>query len=71
MRFRNELYGYNTTRKYKKKIYRNIKQGLLKKLNGRKIGLGTIMIPKYAVASLEKMLDSYKILYKEIEAGVY
>lgn len=71
MRFRNELYGYNTTRKYKKKTYKNIKQGLLKKLNGIKIGLGTVMVPKHAFASLEKMLDSYKVLYKERGAWVY
>lgn len=71
MRFRNQLYGYNTTRKYKRKAYKNIKPGLLKELDGRKIGLGTIMIPKHTLASLEKMLDSYKILYKEIEAWVY
>ena len=71
MRFRNELYGYNTTRKYKKKIYNNIKQGLLEKLNGIKVGLGTVMVPKHALASLEKMLDSYKIVYKEREAWVY
>lgn len=71
MRFRNELYGYNTARKYKKKIYKNITPGLLKKLNGRKIGLGTIMIPKHTLSKLEKLLDSYKILYKEIEAWIY
>lgn len=71
MRFRNELYGYNTTRKYKKKTYKNIKQGLLKKLNGLKVGLGTVMVPKHALAQLEKMLDSYKIAYKEREAWVY
>lgn len=71
MRFRNELYGYNTTRKYKKKTYNNIKLGLLKKLNGIKIGLGTIMVPKHALARLEETLDSYKVLYKEREAWVY
>lgn len=71
MRFRNELYGYNTTRIYKKKTYNNIKQGLLEKLNGIKIGLGTVMVPKHALAPLEKMLDSYKIVYKERAAWVY
>ena len=71
MRFRNELYGYNTTRKYKKKTYNNVKQGLLERLSGIKIGLGTVMVPKYALAPLEKMLDSYKIAYKEREAWVY
>lgn len=71
MRFRNELYGYNTTRKYKKKTYKNIKQGLLKKLNGIKIGLGTVMVPKHALALLEERLDSYKVLYKEREVWVY
>lgn len=71
MRFRNELYGYSTMRKYKKKTYKNIKQGLLKKLDGLKVGLGTVMVPRHALASLEKMLDSYKIAYKEREAWVY
>lgn len=71
MRFRNELYGYNTMRKYKKKTYKNIKQGLLEKLSGIKIGLGTVMVPKHALAPLEKMLEAYKIVYKEREAWVY
>ena len=71
MRFRNELYGYNTARKYKRKTYKNVKPGLLEKLDGRKIGLGTVMLPKRALAALEKMLDSYKVGYKEIEAWVY
>lgn len=71
MRFRNELYGYNTTRRYKKKTYNNIKPGLLKELNGIKVGLGTIMVPKHALIRLEEKLDSYKVLYKEREAWVY
>lgn len=71
MRFRNELYGYNTARKYKKKTFKFIKEGLLEELNGIKIGLGTVMVPKHALASLEKMLDSYKIVYNEREAWVY
>ncbi len=71
MRFRNELYGYSTMRKYKKKTYKNIKQGLLDKLNGIRIGLGTVMVPKHALAPLEKMLGAYKIAYKEREAWVY
>lgn len=71
MRFRNELYGYSTTRKYKKKTYKNIKQGLLEKLSGIKIGLGTVMVPKHALAALEKMLEAYKVAYKEREAWVY
>lgn len=71
MRFRNELYGYSTMRKYKKKTYKNIKQGLLERLSGIKIGLGTVMVPKHALAPLEKMLEAYKVTYKEREAWVY
>jgi predicted nucleotidyltransferase len=71
MRFRNELYGYNTTRRYKEKVYKNVTPGLLKKLNGIKLSLGTVMVPKHALAPLEKMLDSYKIMYKEREVWVY
>jgi hypothetical protein len=58
-------------KKYKTKIYTITKQGLVKKLGGRKVGIGTFMIPKENFSQLEKTLDSFNILYKTIDAWIY
>ncbi|MCQ9206679.1 MAG: nucleotidyltransferase domain-containing protein [Omnitrophica bacterium] len=71
MKLRNILFGYKTRKKHKKKIYTATKPGLVKKLGGRKIGIGTFMLPKENLSQLEKVLNSFNILYKTIDTWIY
>lgn len=71
MKLKNILFGYKTKKRYKKKVYTTIKIGLVKKLGGRKIGIGTFMIPKENLGQLEKALDRFNILYKIIDTWIY
>ncbi|HSE83085.1 MAG TPA: nucleotidyltransferase domain-containing protein [Thermodesulfobacteriota bacterium] len=71
MRLRNQLYGYETKKRYKNKVYRTKKPGLLDELNGRRLGIATFMIPKRNLTAVERLLDSFEVDYKEIDAWVY
>lgn len=71
MKLKNILFGYKTKKRHKKKVYTTTKIGLVKKLEGRKIGIGTFMIPKENLAQLEKTLNSFNILYKIVDTWIY
>lgn len=71
MRLRNQLYGYETKKRYKNKVYRTKKPGLLDELNGRRLGIATFMIPKKNLTAVERLLDSFEVDYKEIDAWIY
>lgn len=71
MKLKNILFGYKTKKKYKRKVYTTTKQGLVKKHGGRKIGIGTFMIPKENFTQVEKTLERFKILYKTIDTWIY
>jgi len=47
------------------------KAGLLDELGGRKLGIATFMIPKKNLTPIEKLLDSFGVNYKEIDAWIY
>lgn len=42
-----------------------INEGLIKKLDGRRIGSGCVLVPKTKVNSLITTLDRFKVKYKE------
>ncbi len=71
MKLKNILFGYKTKKRHKKKVYVTTKPGLVKKLEGRKIGIGTFMIPKENLAQLENTLNRFNILYKIIDTWIY
>lgn len=71
LKLKNILFGYKTKKRYKKKVYTTTKIGLVKKLGGRKIGIGTFMIPKENLTQIEKILDRFNILYKMVDTWIY
>ncbi len=71
MKLRNRLYGYETKKRYKDKVYTNKKLGLLDELGGRRLGIATFMIPKKNLTPIEKLLDSFGVRYKEIDTWIY
>ena len=46
MKLKRILYGYKTTKKYSEKLYKYKKEGIVKKLQGMKLGRGSFIIPE-------------------------
>ena len=60
MRLSRELYGYRSSRKYGRKKYESAKEGLLHRVNGRKLGRGTLLVPAKAWPELDELLRAYR-----------
>ena len=55
-----ELYGYRTSRRYKKAKYVTAREGLLNRVGGRKLGRGTMLVPAKAWPDLEALIRKYR-----------
>ena len=55
-----ELYGYQSSRAYKGRIYRSYTKGFIEKAGGWKLGRGSLLVPEKAWAKLEKTFDKRK-----------
>jgi len=55
-----ELYGYRTSRRYKKAKYVTAREGLLNRVGGRKLGRGTVLVPAKAWPDLEALIRKYR-----------
>ncbi len=66
MSFLREIYGYKN--KKNKKEY--VKEGLIKKINAKKLGVNVVMVQKEEISKIKSLLSKYKISYelKEILA---
>jgi len=71
MKLKNILFGYKTKKRHKKKLYTTTRPGLVKRLGGRKFGIGTFMLPKENFPQLEKTLNRFNILYKTMDTWIY
>ena len=63
MKLKRILYGYKTSKKYSKKIYRYQKRGLVKELQGIKLGRGSIVIPEKFLLFVETKLKEFDIKF--------
>ena len=55
-----ELYGYRTSRRYKKARYVTAREGFLSRVGGRKLGRGTVLVPAKAWPDLEALIRKYR-----------
>ena len=63
MKLKRILYGYKTSKKYSKKIYRYQKRGLVKELQGIKLGRGSFIIPEKFLLFVETKLKEFDIKF--------
>lgn len=63
MKLKRILYGYKTSKKYSEKIYRYQKRGLVKKLQGIKLGRGSFIIPEKFLLLVETKLKEFDITF--------
>ena len=68
MRLKRILYGYKTKKKYSEKIYKYKKKGLIKEINGMKLGRGSFVIPEKYFNLVEKKLSEFDIRYSNFRA---
>ncbi|MFQ6042474.1 MAG: nucleotidyltransferase family protein [Candidatus Poribacteria bacterium] len=71
MKLRNRLYGYRSSRTYRKKKYTHQKDGLLSKLSGRRLGRGAFLLPRQHLPLIEKLFDAFNVTYRTIDAWLY
>jgi len=60
VRLSRELYGYRSSRQYKKKRYASARDGFLARVGGRKLGRGTLLVPARAWPDLEALLEKHR-----------
>lgn len=63
MKLKRILYGYKTSKKYSEKIYRYQKRGLVKELQGIKLGRGSFIIPEKFLFFVETKLKEFDIKF--------
>jgi predicted nucleotidyltransferase len=71
MRFRNALYGYETSKRVGRKRYVSKHTGVLEECGGRRIGRGVVMAPTGSVGPIEKTLDEFKATYSRIDSWLF
>lgn len=64
MKVKRILYGYSTSKKKGKKIYKSSSKGLIKELNGSVIGRGAILVPIKNAKHIEKVFNEKRIKFK-------
>ena len=55
-----ELYGYRSSRRYKRARYESRSEGLLDRVGGRKLGRGTVLVPAKAWPDLDALIRRHK-----------
>ncbi len=63
MKLKRILYGYKTTKKYSEKLYKYKKEGIVKKLQGMKLGRGSFIIPEKVFIVVENKLKEFDIKF--------
>lgn len=59
MKVKRALYGYETKRRYKGKLYTSHMNGLLKELNGKRTGIASILVPYRKSRPILETLESF------------
>ena len=60
------LYGYKTKKEVNGRIYRTEKQGIVKELEGRKLGTNIFIMPKTKGNMVKKVLEQHNAVYSAV-----
>lgn len=63
MKLKRILYGYKSTKHYYEKLYEYEKKGLVKELQGMKLGRGSFIIPEKGLLLVENKLKEFDIKF--------
>lgn len=65
MKIKRALYGYETEKKQKNKVYKSTSKGLVRELNGLSVGRGAILIPIKNSRYVENIFEDKKIKFEK------
>ena len=65
MKLKRILYGYKSTKHYYEKLYEYEKKGLVKELQGMKLGRGSFIIPEKGLLLVENKLKEFDIKFSK------
>ena len=68
MKLKRILYGYKTKKNYSEKVYKYQKKGLIREINGIKLGRGSFVIPEKYFNLVEKKLTEFDIRFSNFRA---
>lgn len=71
MKLNVRLYGYNTHKQRGDKVYISRSAGLLRQLDGRKLGRGVLMVPTGNAGRVERVLEEFDAGYTRIDTWLY
>jgi len=67
MKVKRSLYGHKTKKSYKDKVYESRSRGLLDKLEGRRTGIASVLVPIRYAKVLADTLESFGVNYEVID----
>jgi len=67
MKVKRSLYGHETRKSYKGKVYESRTRGLLDELEGRRTGIASFLVPIRHAKVLTDTLKSFGVRYEVIE----
>lgn len=67
MKVKRSLYGHKTKKSYKDKAYESRSRGLLDKLEGRRTGIASVLVPIRYAKVLADTLESFGVNYEVID----
>lgn len=67
MRLKRALYGHRTVKRYKGKTYESEITGLVERLEGRRTGIASVLIPQRNFKELEDALERFGVVYEKLD----
>lgn len=66
MKIKRAIYGYKTQKKYRNKVYLSTFRGTLEEYGGKKLGAGSLIVPRSQAEKIEKILKKLKANYRTL-----
>ena len=66
MRIKRQMYGMATMRKYKRKVYRSTKRGLIEDAGGIRIGIASVLVPEKHIGPVEDLLRAFNVPHRKM-----
>jgi len=67
MKIKRSLYGYETRKSYKGKVYESKTRGLVDELEGRRTGIASFLVPLRMTRTIIDVLESFGVNYEKID----
>ncbi len=66
MKLKRLLYGLNTKKRYKGKLYESKREGIIEKSGGLRVGIASILVPEKEAREVEKLIKQFNVSIRKI-----